>query len=336
MRTFLYILSFTAIPALAIPAAAQEERSGKMGEYDEIVIKRKGDNNNAKVTVEIKDGKVLVDGKKIEDYKNGDIIVQHRVIRPRNGNLSSGGEMTLPGGDNAWSFFTPNRAVLGVITEKLEAEGATIKEVAKGSAAEKAGLKAGDVITHLNGEAVTEPQELYEAVGEMSPGDEITVTYKRNGKESRATARLDKRPDTAPRSFRMAPDWDNDLFRTPDGQGNDFFRFRMPDRREGSPFGQFFGENGGTRLGLSVQDTEDNSGAKVLNVTPGSPAAKAGFKTDDLITGIGGKTVKNAKDVVEIYRDNKDKTSIKATVKRNGNEQTLNITVPKELHTEHL
>ena len=69
MRKILYTFSFglLAIATLALPASAQEKRSGKLGEYDEIIIKRKGGDKDAKVTVEIKDGEVLVDGKKIED-----------------------------------------------------------------------------------------------------------------------------------------------------------------------------------------------------------------------------------------------------------------------------
>lgn len=334
MRRFLYTLGFTAITALALPAAAQDKRSDKMGEYDEIVIKRKGGNKNAKVTVEIKDGEVLVDGKKIEDYRDGNIIVQHRVIRPRDGNMPSGGEMIFPEDNNAWSAITPNPAVLGVITEKQEAGGATITEVSEGSAAEKAGLKTGDVITRINDKAISEPQELYETIGELKPGDKVTVTYKRNGKENKASATLDKRKNTRMPGGRSG----NNAFgfRVPDQQDDNFFRFRMPDQGGRSPFGQFFHENNETRLGLSVQDTEDNSGAKVLDVTSGSAAAKAGFKEDDLITEIGGKSVKKAKDVVEIYQGNKGKGTISAKVKRNGNEQTLNITVPKKLNTENL
>lgn len=328
--------------ALAIPATAQNKPTHKMGEYDEIVIKRKDGNKDAKVTVEIKDGEVLVDGKKIEDYKDGSIIVQHRVITPRNGNMPSGGEMLFPEeGDNAWSAITPNPAVLGVITEKKEAAGATIAEVAEGSAAEKAGLKAGDLITRVNDKAIKEPQELYDAIGELKPGDKVTVTYTRSGKENKATATLGKRKDTRAMPggqgnnffrFRAPEGRDNNFFRGPEGRDNNFFR----GPEGGSPFGRFFRENNETRLGLSVQDTEDNSGAKVLDVTAGSAAAKAGFKEDDLITEIGGETVKNAKDVVAIYRDNKEKGSIEAKVKRNGKAQTLKITVPKKLNTENL
>lgn len=340
MRTVLSFTGLMVMAALAIPATAQDKPTHKMGEYDEIVIKRKDSNKDAKVTVEIKDGEILVDGKKIEDYKDGSIIVQHRVITPRNGNMPPGGEMLFPGeGDNAWSAITPNPAVLGVITEKKEAAGATIAEVAEGSAAEKAGLKTGDLITRINDKAIKEPQELYDAIGELKPGDKVTVTYTRSGKENKATATLDKRKDTRSRPFGAMPGGqDNNFFRfrTPEGQDNDFFRFRGPGQRGDSPFGQFFRENNGTRLGLSVQDTEDNSGAKVLDVMSGSAAAKAGFKEDDLITEIGGKTVKNAKDVVAIYRDNKEKSTIQAKVKRNGKAQTLNITVPKKLNTENL
>lgn len=313
---------------MALPAFSQEKPSPKLGEYDEIIIKRKGGDKDAKVTIEIKNGEVFADGKKLDEFQDKDIIVRRRMIIPRNGNLPPGS----PFEEQEFSI-TPNTAVLGVITRKEDAKGATITEVAEGSAAEKAGLKTGDVITGINDKKILEPQELYEAIGDLKAGDKITVTYLREGKERKSDATLDKRKDEG-RSLNVTPRGGNQFqFRMPDGArpfGN------TPDGRE-YPFAEFFRDRSGTRLGLSVQDTEEANGAAVLDVAGGSAADKAGFKEKDVITELAGKPVKNAKDVVALYKENKEgKSSITAKVKRNGAVQTLTITVPKKLNKEDL
>lgn len=326
MRKLLYTFSFglMAMATLVLPAAAQEKRSGKLGEYDEIVIKRKGAAKDAKVTVEIKDGEVLIDGKKIDEYKDGNITVQRRVITPRNGNMSNGGIQFFDDEDSDLRI-TPGAAVLGVITEKKSPEGATVSSVAEGSAAEKAGLKEGDVITRVNGKKIAEPQDLFEIIGTLKPGDKVTVTYLRDKKELKTDATLGKRASISPRSFGLDPD----------GDEVNPFRFRMPQSPGGRPFGEFFGDRAPS-LGLTVQDTEDGKGAKVTGVKEGSAAEKAGFKTDDLITEIAGQAVKNARDVAEAYRGHKDEATITAKGTRNGSAQTYTIKVPKNLRTENL
>ncbi|RPE13865.1 PDZ domain-containing protein [Chitinophaga lutea] len=324
MRRILYILSMGALTTtLALPAAAQEKRSGKLGEYDEIIIKRKGGSEDAKVTIEIKDGEVLADGKKLDEYKNGDVIIQRRRIVPRNGNMGGMPFIFDEDGRDEEQTITlgGNKAVLGVITEKKEAAGATVVEVADGSAAEKAGLKEGDVITAIDDKKISEPQDLYETIGGMKPGDKITVTYKRGGKEAKANTTLNKREESAPRVFSI-----------PQRPGQPFrFREDMPSFRGFSPEGR-----SGPRLGLSVQDTEEGNGAKVLGVSKGSPAEKAGFQENDLITELDGNTVKNAGEVADAYRAQKEGSTINAKVLRNGKSATLTIKVPKKLNTENL
>ena len=63
-----------------------------------------------------------------------------------------------------------NSAFLGVMSEKTE-QGAKITDVTKESAAEKAGLKEGDVITKINNSAISGPDDLYKIVGQHKPDD---------------------------------------------------------------------------------------------------------------------------------------------------------------------
>lgn len=69
--------------------------------------------------------------------------------------------------------------------EKLkEIKGAYVNRIEPGSAAEDAGLKEKDVITRFNGVPVGSVSELLEQVGRYRPGDKVTITYVRSGKEN--------------------------------------------------------------------------------------------------------------------------------------------------------
>ena len=65
-----------------------------------------------------------------------------------------------------------------------EGEGVYVTEVPAGGAAADAGLKKADIVTKLNGVAVTSGPELQEQVARYKPGDKVSLTYNRGGKEN--------------------------------------------------------------------------------------------------------------------------------------------------------
>ena len=65
-----------------------------------------------------------------------------------------------------------------------EGEGVYVTEVPAGGAAADAGLKKADIVTKLNGVAVTSGPELQEQVSRYKPGDKVSLTYNRGGKEN--------------------------------------------------------------------------------------------------------------------------------------------------------
>ena len=69
-------------------------------------------------------------------------------------------------------------------------EGIYIAEVVEDGAAEDAGLKKGDVITHIDGQKVTKFGELSNIIAQKRPGDKITITYLRDKKKQTATLTL--------------------------------------------------------------------------------------------------------------------------------------------------
>ncbi|MDX6238639.1 MAG: putative serine protease PepD [Kribbellaceae bacterium] len=66
-------------------------------------------------------------------------------------------------------------------------QGATIGEVTAGGAAGKAGLKAGDVVTAINGKAIASGDALVAAVRSHRPNDEVTITYTRGSQTGQTT-----------------------------------------------------------------------------------------------------------------------------------------------------
>ena len=69
-------------------------------------------------------------------------------------------------------------------------EGIYVAEVVEDGAAEDAGLKKGDVITHIDGQKVTKFGELSGMIAQKRPGDKVTLTYLRDKKKQNVTLTL--------------------------------------------------------------------------------------------------------------------------------------------------
>ncbi|WP_436771961.1 S1C family serine protease [Yinghuangia sp. YIM S09857] len=65
--------------------------------------------------------------------------------------------------------------------------------ITPGGPADKAGLKAGDVITKLNDRPVTSYEELFSEIWSHKPGEKVKITYQRDGKESTTDVTLGQR-----------------------------------------------------------------------------------------------------------------------------------------------
>ncbi|MEJ7672913.1 MAG: PDZ domain-containing protein [Chitinophagaceae bacterium] len=105
---------------------------------------------------------------------------------------------------------------MGVTTERAE-DGVKITDVSKGSAADNAGLKEGDIITKVGNKKINTPDELMDVVNKQKPKDNITVSYKRNGRSADTKAMLGDRSISKSISIRN------------NGKGNGNFNFTMPN-----------------------------------------------------------------------------------------------------------
>jgi putative serine protease PepD len=79
---------------------------------------------------------------------------------------------------------------LGVSVAEVEGGGAAINSVTEGSAAAKAGLQKGDVITQVNGTPINDSDDLIAVIQSGKVGDQVTVTYTRDGAQKTANATL--------------------------------------------------------------------------------------------------------------------------------------------------
>lgn len=88
----------------------------KLAEHDEIIIRSKEPGTNGKVTIEIKDGKVTVDGKPIEEYKNDELAVLRRSARhfdqkPKSA-FRSADDWRFGGGEEGLSSAYPRKLLI--------------------------------------------------------------------------------------------------------------------------------------------------------------------------------------------------------------------------------
>ena len=326
MKALIKPLLLSLMVGVTANAIAQEEKTeSKEKRSSDVIIRKKGDSKE-KMTIVIDGDKVTINGKPVEDYKNDDIEIIHdddmfETTTPEAFALAPNAGF----GDFNSDFMREihsNKAFLGVMTKKV-ADGAEITEVTKESAAEKAGLKEGDIITKINDDKIEDADDLYQIIGKYKPEDKVTITYKRGGKENKVDVKLGENKHVKVYS------WNN-------RKGKNFnFKYQMPPGVQN--WNGFDGRwNKKPRLGLQVQETEDNKGVKVLDVDEDEPAGKAGIEEDDILTAVNGKPIESLETLKEAMKDVKDGDTLKFDILRDGKSQTINVKFPKELKTTDL
>lgn len=326
-------LAICTVPGTLLAQQDKEKEKTKTKEKTErqqIVITRTGDKEE-KTVIEIQGDKVKVNGKDVADLK--DVQVHVNNLR-----LPSGFTVHTPGSfsmnwnsdDNNASWFKvdSNRAMLGVVTEGSD-KGAEIQSITKESGADKAGLKKGDVITKIDSRKIDATDDVTDAIRAHKPGDKVTITYLRDSKEQKATAELGRwKGMTGVQGFASPKVWSqNDLLNN--NLSNRVFERTVP----GTTYAL-----GASRpkLGLSVQDTDDGKGAKVLDADDDGNAAKAGIKEGDIITQVDDKAVNSADEISKLIKEKKDQPLIRLQILRNGKPQTIEVKIPRKLKTVDL
>jgi serine protease Do len=153
--------------------------------------------------------------------------------------------------------------------------GVVIEGVEPGSPAEKAGLKGGDVITSVNGQAVKTGNDLVNPIAQAPIGSKVKLTYMRDRAQKEATATVEDRSRVFPNAAgRLNGDQPGEAAPTEFGLHVEEL---TPDR--------------GHRVGM-----EGQKGVLVTEIDPASFADDLGFTRGDVISTVNGETVSSVSD----------------------------------------
>ncbi len=233
----------------------------------------------------------------------GELIgINTAILGPNGGNIGIGfaipSNMVKTVTSQLLEYGEVKRGMLGVTGTELNADlaesfgykqnsGAFINDVMKDSAADKAGIKSGDIITSVNGKPIKSFANLRAEVMTLRAGSEVTLGIFRDGKNITVKAKLDESKDT-------------------DVSGDDASAL--------SPAFE----------GANLTNADGDKGVKVTDVISGSPAQRLGLRSGDVIIAVNRSEVKNISDLKKLLSDTSGKVS--AIGIRRGN-KNLYITI---------
>ncbi|MGD0635651.1 MAG: Do family serine endopeptidase [Beijerinckiaceae bacterium] len=154
-------------------------------------------------------------------------------------------------------------------------KGALVAEPQKGAPAEEAGLKAGDVITAVDGEKIDGPRDLARRIAALGPGKTASITYLRGGAEKTVNVKL----GVLPEEMEVKADLDD---------------HDKSDKLSG--------------LGLEVEPAAEilgggNKGLYVTGIDPGGLAAQKGLRRGDVILEASGQAVNARSELAAVFEN---------------------------------
>lgn len=202
------------------------------------------------------------------------------------------------------------RASLGVAVQEVSPavaralhmdgpKGALVSQVMPDSAAQKAGIQTGDVITEVNGTPILESNQLRMAISMMNPAQTVNLKVFRNGQTVNLTAHLGEMQDKkVEKASNDAPDSDKTL------QGVAVDTLDAQTARQ---------------LGLPAS----TKGVVVTDVDPASQAASSGLKEGDVIQEVNRQAVTNTQDFNRAVKKSDGESLL--LVNRGGNKVFLAV-----------
>lgn len=172
--------------------------------------------------------------------------------------------------------------------------GVVVRSVEPNGPARSAGVKAGDLITAVNGKPIRTPSDLSNSVGLMRPKDKATVSIIRDGKKKSIKLTIGYWPGSE--------------------EGNST---EDPEVEEDAPFGLTVAPK--TSQLAREFSYKSKQGVIVASVIPGSPAAAAGLEVGDLIVSAKSSKIKSVSQFNKIASKlEKSKKTMILRVERDG------------------
>jgi serine protease Do len=343
-----FVLVIMAVLFVQTSMAQSEKKEKK-----EIII-REGVDSSKKMIVVVNGDKVTVNGKEVTgdeknnfiikrkkstDVKNVEIIVDEKQsgqphVRIFKGEDVQGEEIEQMIEDALDKMKQSGQgAQLGVLLEENE-KGVLVKEVVPNSAAQKAGIKVNDIITSIDDKKISNAPEVVSQIKSKKPGDNVTMQIIRDGVMNQVSAKLGGGKNM-PTSRNVIVPGQRIEKRIIDGRPAPSLSDAFDDMEGSSSnlaeafdiFDQLRVEK--PKLGIEIQDTEEENGVKVLEVAEGSSAAKAGLKKDDIILSIGGKKITAVSDAKESLKEIKGNSTME--ILREGKPKKIEFKMPRLL-----
>ena len=228
-----------------------------------------------------------------------------------------------------------------------DARGAVVKSVDEGSAAEKAGVKEGDVIVRFDGEGVRSAAQLARLVGETPSGRVVAIEVTRGGATQKLTATLADRG----RGFRFEmPDISIEPPEPPEEPLAPLAPHPpLPPKAPRPPMAWSWSDDDGftihkllggpRKLGIEYMEMGEQlaayfkvtgkSGVLVTSVDAEGPAAKAGMKAGDVVTKLGAEAIADSDDLRHAVSKAEAGSQVAVTVQREGRAVELKVTLAK-------
>ncbi|MCW2486297.1 serine endoprotease DegQ [Candidatus Symbiopectobacterium sp. NZEC127] len=203
---------------------------------------------------------------------NGELIgINTAILAPGGGNIGIGfaipSNMAQNLAQQLIEFGEVKRGLLGIKGSEMTADmakafkveaqrGAFVSEVLPKSAAAKAGIKAGDVLTSLDGKPISSFAELRAKIGTTAPGKTVKIGLLREGKPLELSVVLDNNTSAATSAESLSP------------------------ALQGASLA-----NG--------QAKDGSKGVQIEDVTKDTPAAQVGLQKGDIIIGVNRERVEN-------------------------------------------
>ncbi len=180
-------------------------------------------------------------------------------------------------------------------------QGALIPQVEAGSAADRAGVQAGDVIVAIDGQPIRRSHDLPIKVARHQPGDKVVLEVIRGGKQIKIPVIVEEMPDESATKMRL--------------------------------------KNGLAKHGMTVENltaemanqlrSRSKTGVVVKQVREGSPAARSGIQSGDVILTIDGYVIKNVRDFDKYAQQLDVNHALRVLLDRHGDQVFVIIVAQK-------
>jgi len=193
------------------------------------------------------------------------------------------------------------RGYLGIVIQELTADlaktfglkgqkGILVSQVTEDSAAQKAGMKQGDVIVEFDGKPVEKLAEFRNRVSLEAPGSTHDITVLRDGKRKKLTITIGKLPEKAQVASAPSHSWE---------------KLGITVKNLTQELAQRFSYQGET-------------GVIVTDVVSGSVADLAGIQPGALIKEVNRKTIQNVDEFQQAMKQSSDKSTVLLLIKEGG------------------